>query len=229
MSNIILFMKASGISDILSFGYIDPPHRSSIVSALASLHSLGALDKCGNITELGKKMSLFPLDPFLSRTILAAGDLQCAEQVLSIVALLSVENLVFKSKKELSVEVDSGDSYEPISSLDTEQNVPALIDFYHPRGDHLTLLNIYESYAKATDKKTWFSSHPSINRKSFVMALRTREQLWGFCKKASITTSSNAADSETILKAFIEGFSSNISVLTLPSKRYKGLSSNQVF
>ena len=224
-------MKASGISDVLSFGYIDPPNRSSVIAALASLHSLGALDKSGNITELGKKMSLFPLDPFLSKTILAAGDLQCTEQVLSIVSLLSVENLILKSKGTFSMElVDNYDgTHDSIDFAHVEPIIPALVDFYHPRGDHLTLLNIYESYDKSTDKRGWFKSQPSINKKSFLMALKTREQLLGFCKKSSIDVSSKSSDPEAILKAFIEGFSSNISVLSLSTKGYKSLSSNQVY
>lgn len=163
-------------------------------------------------------MSLFPVDPFLSKTIISASELGCTEQVISISSLLSIENLIFKTKPDS----------ETADSTSDEKPSHALIDFYHPRGDHLTLLNIFESFDKSSDKKNWFTTHPIINKKSMLIAVKTRDQLIGYCKKAGIKSSSECPDPEIVLKAFIKGFSSNISTLNLPNKTYKNLFSNQV-
>lgn len=49
--------------------------------ALLMLHSLGALDDHGHVTELGQTMSKFPLDPSLSRAILQAVEEKCLKEV----------------------------------------------------------------------------------------------------------------------------------------------------
>jgi ATP-dependent RNA helicase DHX8/PRP22 len=67
-----LTMKAMGINDLLSFDVMDPPSPHALLSALEPLYSLGALDKEGLLTKLGKKMAEFPLDPPLSKMLLVS-------------------------------------------------------------------------------------------------------------------------------------------------------------
>lgn len=44
-------------------------------------------------TELGREMSQFPLEPQLSRLLLLAIRLRCVEDVLTVAAMMSVENV----------------------------------------------------------------------------------------------------------------------------------------
>ncbi|GMF02112.1 unnamed protein product [Ambrosiozyma monospora] len=44
LSNTILMLKAMGISDVLNFGFMDPPEEDTILSALDELYILDALD-----------------------------------------------------------------------------------------------------------------------------------------------------------------------------------------
>lgn len=48
---------------------MDPPSESQIVEGLVMLHMLGAIDGNGDITEIGRGMSNFPLEPPLSRML----------------------------------------------------------------------------------------------------------------------------------------------------------------
>ena len=63
---------------------------------------LGALDSTGDVTETGRMMSHFPLEPFLSRMLIEAGRnrLNCVKEITIIVAMASVEN-VFENKKSV--------------------------------------------------------------------------------------------------------------------------------
>ena len=53
------------------------------------LSYLGALDSDGKLTELGSLMAEFPLDPQLSKILIASTDLNCSNEVLFITSLLS--------------------------------------------------------------------------------------------------------------------------------------------
>jgi len=56
------------------------------------LNYLSALDDDGNMTNIGRMMADFPLDPQLARVLLAAPEFNCSNEALSIVAMLSVPN-----------------------------------------------------------------------------------------------------------------------------------------
>lgn len=103
LSGVILQLLAIGISDILSFDFMDPPSEEAIVSALQQLLLLGAVEKnCGlTLSPLGKQLSHFPLSPCLSRAILAAEEGGCCQEVVSIVAMLSVESIFYTPQEQV--------------------------------------------------------------------------------------------------------------------------------
>ena len=57
--------------------------------ALELLNYLGALDEDGELTELGSMMAEFPLEPQLSKMLIASTDYNCSNEILSITAMLS--------------------------------------------------------------------------------------------------------------------------------------------
>lgn len=60
-----------------------------MMRALELLNYLGALDDDGELTELGRKMSEFPLDPQLSKLLLSSPEFSCSNEIVSIAAMLS--------------------------------------------------------------------------------------------------------------------------------------------
>ena len=70
LTNTLLQLKVMGVSDLLSFPWMDPPGLQSVVAALHQLYSLGALDSDGMVTPLGRRMAQLPLDPPLAKTLL---------------------------------------------------------------------------------------------------------------------------------------------------------------
>lgn len=59
------------------------------MQALEDLDYLAALDNDGNLSEFGIIMSEFPLDPQLSKSILASCEFDCVEEMLTIAAMVT--------------------------------------------------------------------------------------------------------------------------------------------
>lgn len=76
-----LYLQVLGIDDVIGFDYFEAPSQEQMGEALLMLHSLGALDEKGQVTEIGNQMSKFPLDPSLSRAILEAAKEKCLKEV----------------------------------------------------------------------------------------------------------------------------------------------------
>ena len=98
LANVVLQLKAMGINDLLGFDFMDPPPVQAMVGAMEGLYMQGALDDEGLLTRLGRKMAEFPLEPSLSKMLIVSCDLQCSEEVLTIVAMLSTESPFFRPK-----------------------------------------------------------------------------------------------------------------------------------
>ena len=59
------------------------------MQALEDLDYLAALDNDGNLSEFGIIMSEFPLDPQLSKSILASCEFDCVDEMLTIAAMVT--------------------------------------------------------------------------------------------------------------------------------------------
>jgi pre-mRNA-splicing factor ATP-dependent RNA helicase DHX38/PRP16 len=89
---------------------------------------LGALDNTGNLTELGRKMVEFPLDPPLSKMVIISEQFGCTDELLTIVSMLSVPAIFFRPK-------------------DREQESDAAREkFFVSESDHLTLLHVFQQW-----------------------------------------------------------------------------------
>ena len=124
LGSVVLQMKAMGINDLLGFDFMDSPPVPSLITAMESLFALGALDDEGLLTRLGRKMAEFPIAPKDAKVLLSSVVLGCAEEVLTIVAMLSVETVFFRPK-EKQAQADQKKS-----------------KFFQAEGDHLTLLAV---------------------------------------------------------------------------------------
>ena len=85
---VVLLLKSLGINDLIGFEFIDPPPGETLIRALELLYALGALNDRGELTKMGRRMAEFPVDPMLSRTILASEEFCCTEEVRVNITLL---------------------------------------------------------------------------------------------------------------------------------------------
>ena len=78
--NVVLMLKSLGINDLMGFDFMDPPPTETLMRALEQLFALGALNDRGELTKLGRRMAEFPLDPMLSKMILASEQYEASGQ-----------------------------------------------------------------------------------------------------------------------------------------------------
>ncbi|ODV62995.1 ATP-dependent RNA helicase ECM16 [Ascoidea rubescens DSM 1968] len=97
----ILQMKSMGIDNILNFPFPTPISHKSLFKAEQLLKYLGAIDNQGIITELGKKMSLFPISPRFAKMLILSNQLDCMPFIVAIVSGLTTGSPFFK-EQELS-------------------------------------------------------------------------------------------------------------------------------
>lgn len=107
---------------------------------------------------------------------------KCAKEILTICAMLSVNNAVFYRPKDKVVHADT-----------------ARVNFFRPGGDHLTLLNVYDQWEETAFSTQWcyenFIQHRSMKR-----ARDIRDQLEGLMERVEIEISTNPGDSVAIRK-----------------------------
>ena len=100
LGNTVLQMKAMGVNDLLHFDFMDAPPVQTLISAMESLFALNALDEEGLLTLLGRRMAEFPLEPPLSKILIQSVDLGCSDEVLTVTAMLSVQNIWYRPKEK---------------------------------------------------------------------------------------------------------------------------------
>lgn len=128
LASTVLELKKLGVDDLVHFDFMDPPAPETMMRALEELNYLQCLSDEGDLTALGRLASNFPLDPMLAVMLIGSPAFKCSEEILSIVALLSVPNVFVR----------------PASARKRADEIK--MSFAHPDGDHLTLLNVYEAF-----------------------------------------------------------------------------------
>uniref|UniRef100_A0A1I7VSS6 RNA helicase n=1 Tax=Loa loa TaxID=7209 RepID=A0A1I7VSS6_LOALO len=118
-----------GINNLIDFDFMDAPPVEAMITALTQLHTLSALDNDGLLTRLGRRMAEFPLEPSLAKLLIMSVDLCCSDEVLTIVSMLSVQNVFYRPKEGYRTIVDGQNVYiHPSSAL--FQNQPEWV-VYH--------------------------------------------------------------------------------------------------
>lgn len=179
------------------------------MKALESLYALGALNDHGELTKVGRKMAEFPLDPMLSRTILASEFFKCSHEVVTIVSMLSLQNSIF---------------FRPKDRKEAADNIRK--SFCNQLGDHLTLLQVWNQYFESGFSNQWCHEH-FIQVKSMKRARDIRDQLVNLLERVEIQLSSSD-DHDLIRKAFAFGFFSNSAQIQRSGDSYRSIKHNQV-
>ncbi|KAK5457260.1 Salivary acidic proline-rich phosphoprotein 1/2 [Exophiala xenobiotica] len=207
LSQLVLTLKAHGVDDLASFPFLTSPPRRALERAMIHLLQLNALDPSnGQITPLGKAMSVLPLPASLARVLLASADPQysCVAEIIDIVSALSVENVFLNihhhhhNNSPLSSSSSSlidpltpmskskkanANAQDPDTVADESENPRATLiaqnrqTLYRREGDHLTLLATMQAYASEnTDRRRWCDDR-AISHRAMSGAMDVRKQL----------------------------------------------------
>ncbi len=136
LAGVILRMLSLNLGAVTSFPFVDRPQPKSIRDGIDILNDLGALTKDDSseesdhykLTEVGRTMAQFPLDPRVSRMLIEAQKETCVNEIAVIAAALSIQD-----PRE-----------RPYEKAD--QASVAHAKFAHPESDFLTYLNIWNRY-----------------------------------------------------------------------------------
>ncbi|KAG0660097.1 DEAH-box ATP-dependent RNA helicase prp22 [Rhodotorula mucilaginosa] len=188
LAHTILMLKAMGINDLLNFDFMDPPPHQTMITALENLYALSALDDEGLLTRLGRKMADLPIEPPLAKMLIASVDLECSEEILTIVAMLSVGGSVFYRPKEKQAQADAKKA-----------------KFHQPEGDHLTLLTVYNGWAASKFSNPWCSEN-FIQGRAMRRAQDVRKQLLGIMDRYKHDILSCGKNYNRVRRAITSGY-----------------------
>lgn len=221
LASAFLTMKARGVTDILTFPFLDPPHVTASRRALMQLHRLKALNDEGRITQVGSRMARLPLLPPLARVLITAAqpDANCVLEVIDIISSLTVENvfqnLMTEERKEEAEE--------------------ARRELYQRDGDHLTLMTTVQAFAaENTDRLSWSKRH-FVSHRAMQNIMNVRKQLRKQCQQQKLLDRSADLEAQSVysselatrvLKCFLKGFAANTARL-MPDGSYKTMEGNQ--
>lgn len=192
LAGVLLRMHALRLGDALAFPFLDPPPRRQINAARQHLFELGALDATGDLTDLGRQLARFPLDPALGRMLIEASRTGALREVLIICAALAVQD-----PRERPLEARQ--------KADQQHR-----QFADPRSDFLTLLNLYRAFTEQA-RHLSRAKLRAWCRDNYLSYLRLREwrdvlgQLTEQANAMGLRRSDGEADYKAIHRALLSG------------------------
>ena len=187
LANVVLLLKSLKIDNLLEFDFMDAPPHDTILNSMYQLWQLGALDDKGDLTELGKIMVEFPLDPALSKILIVSEKYGCSSEIATIVSMLNVQSIFVRPK-----------DFEKQADLARER-------FYIPESDHLTLLNVYEKWKLNGNSMEWANEN-YLNYKSLKKVDDVRKQIVFIMVNNDIKLVSCRNNWDEVRKCIIAGY-----------------------
>jgi len=193
LGNVVLMLKSLGINDLIHFDFMDPPPAETLIRALEQLYALGALNDKGELTKLGRRMAELPIDPMLSKMLIQSEKYDCANEVLTITAMLGVGSSIFYRPRDKQVHADNAHK-----------------NFWNKSGDHLTLLNVYNQWIETNYSTEWCYEN-FVQARSMRRARDVRDQLAELVQRVEVNLVEQTNDDLKIRKAICSGFFFNAS------------------
>lgn len=99
LSEVILHLKASGITDIASFPWIEAPSPHALEEAMTLLTDLGALHaQTGELTPVGRELLRFPVHPRYARMFVEARKRHCLSAATLAAALVQGRSILIRTQ-----------------------------------------------------------------------------------------------------------------------------------
>lgn len=135
-------------------------------------------------------MAEFPLDPAMSKVLLASVDLACSDEIITIMSMLQVQNIFYRPR-EKQAQADARRAR-----------------FFQPEGDQLTLLAVYEGWKSSKFATPWCYEN-FVQVRALKTAQDTRKQLIGIFDRYKLDLVSAGRNFTKIQKAIASGYFSH--------------------
>jgi ATP-dependent RNA helicase DHX37/DHR1 len=198
IEGVVLQMKSMGLHNVINFPFPTPPSRHGLAKAEKLLKNLGALSGGGQVTQIGRRLSTYPLSPRFGKMLYIGHQHGCMPYVIALVAALAVGDLFVNQNEfnppppkpsENKDDSDSSDDERPVYTNtdrleDTEREqrakdyarVHRLLSKHDDTSDALKYLSAICAYAYAPDGDA-FSEQMFLRAKAFKEASQLRRQL----------------------------------------------------
>lgn len=191
LSSVVITLKKLGIEDLVHFDFMEPPSPEAMMRALEMLHFLGAVDDECNLTEVGEHMADFPVDPHLSKVLIAAAHRGCCDEVVAIIAMLSIPPPFMRPRWAQK-------------AADRAHKA-----FASGFGDHLSLLGTFSRFNDAASKAE-FCKENFLQERSMRQAESISRQLQGIARKRGIRRDQAPLEggglTAAVRRSLVEGF-----------------------
>lgn len=199
LAEVILQMIALRLGHPADFPFIDPPLTNAVREGYRLLRELGAIDRKNRLTATGRIMADLPIDPCISRIIIAAKEHNCLREIKIISAILAIQDPRIRPAER---EQDADTAHK---------------NFAHPHSDFISLLNIWNRFQTFRAESRSWSKLRKFCKLHYLSFQRMREwldlhdQLERILKKRKgFVNNSDDASYEQIHKALLPGFLRNI-------------------
>lgn len=192
LASVILQMLNLGLGNIEEFPFIDKPEPKAVNDGLKVLQELGAINTAGKLSNTGKLMAAFPVDPRYARMLLEASSRSCLTEVLIIVSAMSVQD-----PRERPLEKQQ--------SADEKHKL-----FQHPQSDFLSFLKLWLIFEDERQQLTQGQLRKYCQR-HFLSYIRMREwreihrQLHVQCRQLGLKENAQPADEDSIHQSILQG------------------------
>lgn len=197
LAAVILQMLHLRLGRIEDFPFIEPPDGRAISDGFNLLQELGAVERDGKITEVGRQLARLPVDPRIGRMLIEAAEQGSLEEVLIIASALAVQD-----PRERPVERQQAADQAHAQWRDEHSDFAAFINLW--RG--------FEEQRQALSQnqlRAWCRRH-------FLNYLRLREwrethrQLLLTCRDLQMTFNSQPAGYDAVHRALLAGLLSHL-------------------
>ncbi|WP_347332355.1 ATP-dependent RNA helicase HrpA [Marinimicrobium locisalis] len=208
LAAVILQMLQLRMGDIHKFPFIDPPDHRLINDGFKLLQELHAVNGKGRLTPTGKQLTRLPLDPKLSRMLLAAGELNCLREVLIITSALSVQD----PRERPADKKQAADQFHR--------------RFWHEHSDFLGFVKLWDYFEQLRQELSQNQMRKQC-KKEYLNYMRWREwrdihhQLKISLRDLSLKQNTDAADYEVTHRALLTGLLGNLG-FNIEDREYLG-------
>ena len=157
LAAVILRMAALKLGDVAAFPFLEAPDARYINDGFQVLLELGAVNERNALTKIGEQMARLPVDPKVSRMLLAAQKHACMAEMLVIVAALSIQD---PRERPLEAREAANKAHER---------------FTDKQSDFLVYLNIWDSFQRERERGLSNKQLVQWCHQYFLSHLRMRE------------------------------------------------------
>lgn len=183
IEGVVLQLKSMHLQHVQNFPFPTPPDRQSLVKSERLLTYLSAIKEDGQITPVGKTMSIFPLSPRFARILLVGHLHDCLPYTIALVSGLTVAE-VFLPEPQAVPQVAEGAirTNADVIAEDGQANLRRAYNAVHKnfcflddKSDAIKLLQVVGEFAHEPTEE-WCESH-FVRFKILKEALQLRKQI----------------------------------------------------